>query len=576
MAAQAGLIDAGVLAHTAEDLLQKGMAARGLEETEAGILEECSDAINRMVAAFVEGIEPPATAALVARVVEAAGAGSSAAGAGASSRSAVSHPVANIPGGEHLDVTLKVAEGAGMPSVRVFMAVKRLGEAGEVRGVNPPEALGKTWNGAGTVVVSMAPGVRDEVVRSALGKISLLELVSIQRAGQPSLRKAIPVRVSPEILDRLQDQVGELLLVRQELETVAKRLERGLDEPLRLFKRILRELDETVNSARLVPLRLITAQLPLRVREMASKLGREAGLRISGDETGMDRSYVERLEAPLMHMLRNAVDHGIEGPAEREAAGKPVRGSITLDVMKTEHGVSITVTDDGRGIDAGKIKDEAVRRGLVTSERAGAIANVDLMELLCLPGFSTAKSVTELSGRGVGLDVVRRAVSEIGGQMAISSTPGRGTAITIDLPASMLRMRAMLVESGRERFAVPVSQVVAVLDLAPGEIHTTGTKPFVSWRNESIPVRSLGELLQLKDSPVCTQSGQMRFLVLEGWGRHAGVLVDNVISEAEVVVRPLGKPLSGVAGLAGFTITGSGEPMLIINPLALMGTWMLT
>ena len=318
-------------------------------------------------------------------------------------------------------------------------------------------------------------------------------------------------------------------------------------------------------ATRLQPINTAWARFPRVVRDLAMALGKQVRVRTEGDDTELDRSIIEAIKDPLMHLVRNAVDHGIEDPAEREAAGKPVEGTIVIRASHEGGQVTIEMQDDGRGIDVEKVRARGIERGLIEAKTAKALSVRETIELIFQPGFSTADKVTNLSGRGVGMDVVKTNVGRIGGNVEVATEPGVGTTYTLKIPLTLAIVPALLVHSGAERYAIPRSTWSSWSARRPTRSRTCTARRCTGCATRSC--RSCRSRAELGGS--ATDVGSCPIVVLQADDRRFGLIVDNVSDSAEIVVKPLGSYLKGVDTFAGATILGDGRVGLILDVLGL-------
>jgi two-component system chemotaxis sensor kinase CheA len=292
---------------------------------------------------------------------------------------------------------------------------------------------------------------------------------------------------------------------------------------------------------------------------------------VAGRGVELDRAILEELNDVLIHLVRNAIDHGVEPPQERVAAGKTSKAAIRVCTGRERDWVWIRVEDDGRGMDPGRIAAAAVARGLVSAERADAMEPREKLLLSCLPGVSTAESVTDISGRGVGMDVVKARIDAFGGALQIESEPGRGTAVTLRLPLTLAIVRVLLVAVGGRQYGLPVSHVLRTARLDPGDVDWSQRRPRLMLGPRLVPLHDLGALLGQPPRDL-RETGGLFLVVSESGEKAAGLAVDRLFGTAEVVVKPLGPPLARVRGLAGVTVMRSGRLVLLLDPGALVGT----
>jgi two-component system chemotaxis sensor kinase CheA len=379
-------------------------------------------------------------------------------------------------------------------------------------------------------------------------------------APAPPVRREGMLRVAPELLDDLVDLTSELLIAQGALENGGPKDPSTLDEQVSKLHSLVRALSHQAMRLRMVPFEVVVERFPRMVRDLAREAGKEVNFEIHGKELEMDRALLEALVDPLVHILRNAVDHGIEGPEERGKSGKPREGTIRLEAWKEKDTVLVRVVDDGRGIDLEKVRRTAVKRGLLSEEKASALSDTEALHLITLPGFSTADQVTEVSGRGVGMDVVSSAVKSLQGSFQIESQLGKGTTITTKLPLTLLLLPVLLIEVADETYALALNQVRAILDCPAQEGESLGPRQFLRRGDKQIPLIPLRTLLGLPDSSPLSSA-----LLVEAQGEEVGVVVDKVLGSQEVVAKSLRSPLARWRGLAGVTILGEAEVVLILD-----------
>jgi two-component system chemotaxis sensor kinase CheA len=375
------------------------------------------------------------------------------------------------------------------------------------------------------------------------------------------------VRVDLKRLDELMRLVGELVLSRSRLEENIRRLDgkappteiRGLRESTSVIERQLRDLREAVMRVRMVPVREVFARMQFVVRDLIRDEQKQIAVRFSGEETQIDKFVVERIMDPLLHLVRNAVSHGLESSSDRLAAGKPVEGQLYLRARTTGETVIIEVEDDGRGIDAGKVISKATEQGLETSRASHDSAS--LLEILCVPGFSTRKQSDRVSGRGIGMDVVRTSVEELGGSLSLQTTLGQGTRFEIQLPLTLAITDALIVKVAAERFAVPQIAVREILRIESGSSTFIENNELLNYRTGALPLLRLSQHF---GSTSLTNEGH--YVLVTGEGKQGiGIVVDRVLGLREIVVRPLTDRLVQVPGISGATELGDGRVVLILD-----------
>ena len=378
------------------------------------------------------------------------------------------------------------------------------------------------------------------------------------------------IRVDTVRMDNLINLVGEMVITRTRLVQIGLDLKaqypmdgmvNNLNEANVYLGRLMNELQESVMRLRMVAIGTVFSRFPRLVRDLAKKTGKEMELVLNGEDTELDKTVVEVIGDPLMHLIRNSVDHGIESSEERRAAGKPELGTITLDAYHEGNHIAILISDDGAGLDLVKIRSLAVSRGLIGEREE--LSDNDIAHLIFLPGFSTAEKVTDISGRGVGMDVVKKALNNLGGMVDITTRQGKGTTFTIRLPLTLAIIQALLVEVGQEIYAIPLSSVLETLLVNLDNIKTVGGLPMVQLRGNTLPLISLQEKFDLPTSE--TTSSEV-FVVVVGFGERAlGLIVDELRGQQEVVIKSLGDFLNNLPGIAGATILGDGKVTLILD-----------
>jgi two-component system chemotaxis sensor kinase CheA len=379
------------------------------------------------------------------------------------------------------------------------------------------------------------------------------------------------IRVATDKVDKLINLVGELVIAQSMITQVVDEFTPDKLELLReaaaAMARNTRELQERVMSVRMIPIGSTFGRFPRLVRDLAATCGKQVRLRISGEETELDKGVIERIGDPLTHLIRNAVDHGIEPPDERVAAGKPASGTVRLHASHESGNVVIEITDDGRGLDATRIRQKALDSGLIDPEQELSVE--ECQQLVFLPGFSTAATVSDISGRGVGMDVVKRNVEELNGSITIDSAPGRGTRFRIKLPLTLAIMDGLTLRVADEVYVVPLVDIVESVHVRPEDVrHVLGRGEVVMLRGEVIPLVRLRQVFELPDSDQDAASGLV--VIVEHGNRKVGLLVDELLGQAQVVIKNLETNLGRIDGLMGATIMGDGRVALIIDAAALI------
>lgn len=377
-------------------------------------------------------------------------------------------------------------------------------------------------------------------------------------------------RIRTSLLDRLVTISGELLTVRHTLEGWTSRNQaEELQPALKELSTLLRQLQNEVFQARMLPFGAIAERYPRMVRDLARKSGKEITFQIYGDTIELDRGVLEQIIEPLVHLLRNAVDHGLEPPAERVACGKPPVGSLTLRVSRLADQVLLEVRDDGRGMDPARIRAKAIAQGLLNEQQAADLTAQEILLLICSPGFSTAATVTDISGRGVGMDVVQNAIQTIGGTLTIDSTPGHGSSITLRLPVSVAIIHALMVTCGQLLLAVPVSAITSTCEADRNEIIQRGRELYLLRDGTEIPIRNLPRFFRQHET--LSNDAILPILLTESNKQPVGLLVDRLLGQQEIFTRPLRHPLADLRGISGSCLLGDGRIVFIVDPAACVG-----
>lgn len=430
------------------------------------------------------------------------------------------------------------------------------------------------------VEASLAPATAQEPVekRTEEQKPEIPKTPKTSSQPQVQARASQTVRVDVQRLENLMNLVGELVIDRTRLADVngglkaklgAEGLLETLEEVTVHIGRIIGDLQEEIMKARMFPIEQVFNRFPRMVRDLAQKAEKDINFIIEGRETELDRTVIEEIGDPLIHLLRNAIDHGIETPVERVKAGKPATGTIKLKAFHQENQIVITVEDDGKGMDPAVIRDKAIEKGIITPEAASRLGDREAINLIFAPGFSTAKTVSDVSGRGVGMDIVRAHIEKINGIVDIDSTPGKGTKFTIKLPLTLAINRSLLVYLGRQVFAFPLANVVEIIDVDVADIQKVQQRDVVLVRGEVLPLFRLADVLEFPVPP--TDQTKLPVVVVGISEKRIGFIVDELIGEQEIVIKSLGEFIGQIPGLAGATIMGDGKVALILDVRGLAG-----
>ncbi len=417
--------------------------------------------------------------------------------------------------------------------------------------------------------------------KTPLGEILLQAKAITERALDQALHKQekqpkpaeedATIRVETKRLDSVMNLVGELVLGRNRLIKIGTQLEqnhesdpqvRVLSETLAQLNLVTTDLQLAVMKTRMLPIKKVFAKLPRMVRDLSQKLNKQVRLEMRGEETELDKSVADEIGDPLVHLVRNAIDHGIETPAERQAKGKPGEGQLTIAASQEGNSIVIRINDDGRGIPVDKIKAKALAKGLISEAELATMEHREVLNLIFLPGFSTAEHVTDVSGRGVGMDVVRTNIRKINGSVDLESEPGKGSQIIIKLPLTIAIIQALMVEVEQSIFAIPLSTVIEAVRISRTDIKTINGREVLHLRDRVLP---LIRLAQEFDIPTNSERERFYVVVAALGDRRVGVVVDELRSQEEVVIKSIWDYLETVKGVSGATITGEGKVVLILD-----------
>ncbi len=407
--------------------------------------------------------------------------------------------------------------------------------------------------------------VREELRKySEVEKIELLVEEEKEHVVKDESKKPRELRVDIEDLDALQNILAELVITRERLkELIKERGDADLNSAMEFHSRAISDLQDIVMKIRMVPLSHIFDRFPRYVRDLAKNLGKKINLKIIGSDIELDRSLIESISDPLHHLVRNAVDHGIEPPEVRKRMGKNEEGTIEIKASREKGFIKITISDDGSGIDTENIKIMALKKGLIKEEQAGRLSERELISFLFLPGFSTREEVSDLSGRGVGLDVVREAMRKIGGNVELHSVQGKGTTINLYIPLTMAIIKAYIIRVENEFYAIPLTFLIETTSVDKNRVSFIHGKPLVILRNEVMPLYDLRKILALKERN--GDETDMPTLVLNVEGKRFILLTDELITSGDIVVKHLPVIIRDIRQYTGVTIMGDGYPCLILD-----------
>ena len=602
MGAAMGYQRFAILAHRLEDLTDLGRqgqtlppAAYDLLLEGCDVLEACVDAVSQgaedpdasdlaiRVATFVEQLKGPAPAD-AAPVAAAPPAATTTTTTPAAAVAPVAAP-AVVWGRGSVVLRVRIAADATLPLVRAFVVHRILAAMpGWLETLPPPEALRQKelpeFTAQRILTVRFAAGTDAAVVIAAAKGAQGVADVVVEAEAEPVVadkeehkKQTVDddrtVRVRTALLDDLIDSVGEILLARSRLRVMAARLdEPELNDLVDEVDRLTRELQVGVVAARMTPLSFMAERLPRVVRDLARQQGKNVDFTMTGMDIELDRAILDELQAPLIHMLRNAVDHGHEGNDVRTKRGRPPTMKLALRAVRDRDRVLLELQDDGRGMDSARVKQKAVDKGLIDKARADSLSPEQALELVCLPGFSTAEQVTETSGRGVGMDVVKATLEKLGGALRLTSAPGQGTVITLELPLTVAIIQVLVVDVGAtgDGYVIPVARVERALAVDDAAVSVASGRSFLQVGERLLPLFDLAALLGL--SPLPRPAGTA-ILVAAGAALMA-FRVDRILGQEEVVAKPLGAPLSALSYVAGGAILADGRAAFLLEPQRLL------
>jgi two-component system chemotaxis sensor kinase CheA len=390
-------------------------------------------------------------------------------------------------------------------------------------------------------------------------------------------QKSSTLKVNFEKLDELLNLVGELVIHRTTLFSLEAKLrdavkEKALieafNEASQLIGKSAAELRESIMKVRMLPIKVVFQRFNRLVRDLSRRHDKEIRLVFEGEETELDKTVIDEIGEPLLHLIRNAVDHGFESPAERQRLDKPPVGTLLLKACHESNHIVVSVDDDGQGMSAERIREKAVEKGLLDAQEARSLSEQECFQLVFLPGFSTSSEVTETSGRGIGLDVVKKIVTSFNGIIEINSTPGSGTRFIIKLPLTLAIIQALMVEVSGETFAIPLYGVQESIRISASEFHEVGAGEMIKLRDRLLPIIRLDRWFGMRSSA----SKEMEYVVVVGSGeKRGGLVIDRLIGQQEVVIKALDDYLGELPGVAGGTVLGDGRISLILDIASLIG-----
>jgi len=595
MSATMGYARVAELSHELETLLERVRGgAVSVSPALMDALFAAADALERLISDVVAGQgEGEDVSALVARLHDAAN--DAAPVTLAALPTAAAAPVAGgwtaaEPTGTGFLVRVRLAPETPLRGVRAFMVLQKLKSLGDVVAVSPSaEALQTDTFGLDFAVRLSGKTDAEAIERAvrAAGDIDAV-LVAAPDAPRPAAPVPVPhmadevplpaqrsVRIDLRRLDSLMNLIGELVITRGRLAQLSTGLgDPALDETVQQASRLITDLQDEIMTSRMVPVWQVFDRFPRLVRDAARSLGKEVEFSVEGKDIELDRSMLDEIGDPLVHLLRNAIDHGIELPAVREAAGKPRAGRLSLSATRDRSAVLIRVRDDGRGIDRAKVLSKAIATGAVDASRT-ELTDDELVRLISRAGFSTADRVSDISGRGVGIDAVQSRVRALGGSIDIRSTPGEGTSVTLRLPLTLAIVRALLARVGEETYALAMTHVSETVELTAASRRSVRGREVLVLRDEVLPLYRLRDIVRMAPPP--REGGEAdlvealaQVVVLEVGERRAGLVVDELTGQQDIVVKQFDAVRDGLNVFSGATILGDGAPALIVDVSSLL------
>ncbi|MCO6412091.1 MAG: chemotaxis protein CheA [Thiogranum sp.] len=464
------------------------------------------------------------------------------------------------------------APGASPPLAAPDIAVPESGIAGGDDITEEEfDALLDQLHGAGKAPAVQAGNAQP--VKPAAAAVRAAAVEKSKAPVTPPAKADATVRVDTKRLDDIMNMVGELVLARNRLANLKDSLaNEDVSKAIANLDVVTADLQNAVMKTRMQPIKKVFGRFPRVVRDLARSLNKEVNLELQGEETDLDKNLVEALADPLVHLVRNAVDHGIESPQEREAAGKPRAGTVILAAEQEGDHILLSIEDDGAGMDASKLRKKAVEKGLMDEDSAARLDDKECYNLIFAAGFSTKEQISDVSGRGVGMDVVKTRIGQLNGSVEIDSELGRGSRLTIRVPLTLAIMPTLMVKLGDQPFALPLGSVSEIFDLDDGRTNMLDGQLVIMVRNKALPLFYLRDWLV--NGALTPPDGTVNHVVVVNVGnQRVGFVVEQLVGQEEVVIKPLGAFLQGLAGFAGATITGDGRIALILDVPSLMKTY---
>ena len=529
---------------------------------------------------------------------------------------------ANAEGANAFSVHVTLSQSCLLKAARAYMVVNRLEEMGEIFRAEPPtDALEREEFEFDFTIYVATPAPAEEVKAAIekIGDVSTAEVTEVKAESAPAsapapapaqeaqtpAQAAAPapaqasapaqaapapakpaqapakkeggkkgsqtVRVDIGRLDKLMNLVGELVISRARIENMVQQARlRQFDETLSQLGRISGDIQELVTKLRMVPVSFTFDRFPRLIRDLCKTLNKNVELVLEGEDTELDRTVIDEIGDPMVHLIRNSMDHGIEHPDERKALGKPEKGILKIAAYQEGSGVVIEVSDDGAGIDPDRVKQKAIERGVITEDRAAIMSDEEAQQLVLLPGFSMAKQITDLSGRGVGMDAVKTKVEALGGQFDLASKKNEGTHVYIRLPLTLAIVLSLLIKVGNETYAISLENVEETIMVRKEDIKTVHGEPTTLLRGEVLSLNILGDILGTEDLE--RDRDEYPVVVVKIGKNKIGFIVSQLIGQQEIVIKSLGRFLSKIDGITGGTILGDGNVALILDVASFYST----
>ena len=566
--------------------------------------------VSEIVAQLRDKAPAPAQAATPAQAQP------EASSSGVSSQDAEWVKKAHDEGANAFSVHVTLSQSCLLKAARAYMVVNRLEEMGDIARADPPtDALEREEFEFDFTIYVATPAPAEEV-KAAIEKIGDVQTADVQEvkadeaptpapaqaeAPAPTPAQASPAQASPAQaapaqakpaapakkegakkssqtvrvdigrLDKLMNLVGELVISRARIERLVQEARlRQFDETLSQLGRISGDIQELVTKLRMVPVSFTFDRFPRLIRDLSKTLNKNVELVLEGEDTELDRTVIDEIGDPMVHLIRNSMDHGIEHPDERKALGKPEKGILKIAAYQEGSGVVIEVSDDGTGIDPAKVKQKAIERGVITEDRAAIMSDEEAQQLVLLPGFSMAKQVTDLSGRGVGMDAVKTKVEALGGQFDLTSKKNEGTHVYIRLPLTLAIVLSLLIKVGDETYAISLENVEETIMVRKEDVKTVHGEPTTLLRGEVLSLNVLGDILG-SDS-IERDKDEYPVVVVKIGKNKIGFIVSQLIGQQEIVIKSLGRFLSKIDGITGGTILGDGNVALILDVASFYST----